>query len=132
MRYFKFTKLVRDKIVEHMKSNNQESFGVRVLDNEEYIKELSKKVIEEAQELDNVTNLEELKEELADVQEVMDYLRKALGMSDEDIKKYQEKKIEKNGGFDSKFFVDHVGVEDDNQWLDYYLKNPNKYPEIKK
>ena len=131
MRYFRYAKLVRDKIIEHMKSNNQITYGVRILNDEDYIKELLKKVIEEAQELDNVTDMEDLKEELADVQEVLDYLKKLLGMTDEDVKKYQEKKILKNGGFNDKIYVDYVGVEEDNQWLDYYLKNPGKYPEIK-
>ena len=130
MRYFKFAKLVRDKIIGHMKADNQIPYGVKILDDAEYIKKLSKKLVEEANELINITDTKELKKELSDVQEVIDCLRSALHMSHEDMKKYQEKKIQKNGSFKKRMYIEYIGIKEDDAWVDYYKKIPNKHPEI--
>ncbi|MCD4704500.1 nucleoside triphosphate pyrophosphohydrolase [bacterium] len=131
MRYFKFNKLVRDKIVDDMGNYNIIPYGIKVLNDKEYIKELSRKIIEEAKELNNISSIEDLKEELADVQEVIDCLKKVLKMNNKDIEKYQKKKIKKFGAFKKRTYIEYVGSEQDNKWINYYLENPDKYPEIK-
>ena len=132
MKYFKFEKLIRDKIVDSMKQNGQIPIGVKVLNDSDYVKELAIKVAEEANELADVSDIEKLKEEFADVQEVMNYLRKALNLSEKDIKEYQKKKKMKNGGFEKRIYLEAVGVPKDNKWYEYYLQNPEKYPKIPK
>lgn len=131
MRYFKFEKLVRDNIVPQMVNNNQEPRGTRRLDDDEFITELIKKVLEEVEEMQNIKSKEELKYELADVYEVLDYIKNTLNISDSEIAKLKEQKREKNGGFDERMYIEDVGVEEDCKWLQYYLDNPDKYSEVK-
>jgi hypothetical protein len=72
----------------------------------------------------------EVTKELADVQEVLDNLLEVLGVSKEEFSEIQKKKNEKAGSFKKKQYIDSVGVEENSEWLGYYLKNPDKYPEI--
>ena len=65
-----FNKLVRDKIPDIIKSNGENSI-TRVLEDEEYRKELYKKLLEETDEVIKSQNMEETLEELADVLEVL-------------------------------------------------------------
>jgi predicted house-cleaning noncanonical NTP pyrophosphatase (MazG superfamily) len=130
MKRFKVAKLVRDKIVDNMKASNQLPKGIKKLDDDEYLKELVIKVVEEAQEMQNFENLQELKEELADVQEVLDYIIKELNLSSKEIKDIQKKKIEKNGGFEKRIYLEEVDMEESNDWFDYYDSHPKKYPKI--
>jgi predicted house-cleaning noncanonical NTP pyrophosphatase (MazG superfamily) len=132
MKYFQVSKLVRDKIVDNMIKNNQETFGVRKLDDEEYFEELKKKLQEELEEFLNAEGEEKLRDELVDVLEVIDYLKKALKIKDKDIDEKKAEKEQKNGGFKERIYLESVGMEENNPWFDYYIKNPDKYPLIEK
>lgn len=132
MRYFKYAKLVRDKILPQMQQNQQVARGVKKLNNEEFINELIKKVLEEASEMRNFTDHEDLKNELADVYEVLDYLKTTLNLTEEELSIRKQQKTNKSGSFNERTYIENVGVEEDNQWLKYYCENPQKYPEIKK
>lgn len=130
MKYFRFAKLVRDKIPEYMEADNQMLFGVRRLGDAEYIKELSKKVIEEARELASADNFEDIKEELADIQEILDCLKKALKIDEIDMKEIQGRKIDKNSAFNKRIYIGYIGCKDDSKWTDYYMENQDRYPQI--
>jgi len=132
MKYFQFKKLVRDKIVDNMKEENQNPKGVRILEDKEYLEELKTKLIEEVEEFEAVTNEKEMVEELADVQEVIEYIKKVLKIKDVDFEKYQKKKIKKSGGFKKRIYLESVGIKEDSKWFKYFQKNPDKYPPIKK
>ena len=67
-----YQKLVRDKIPEIIKNNNETPI-TRILSNEEYKKELEKKLLEEYQEVIEATGQDRL-EELADMLEIITYL----------------------------------------------------------
>lgn len=127
---FRTNILVRDKRIEEM-----ESIGILVdykkLSQEEYIKALRKKVVEEAQEVADEENRDKLVYELADLREVVQALTKALKITDSEISAAQNKKREKSGGFAEKHFTNFVEIENDNPAITYYLQRPNKYPEIK-
>lgn len=131
MKYFQFNKLVRDKIVDNMKKSGQETIGVRTLKDKEYLEELKKKLREETEEFLNVKDKSKLKEELADIQEVIDYIKKVLNMKNSDFKKFKDEKIEKTGGFDKRIYLESVGIREDSEWLEYFMKNKDKYPETK-
>lgn len=131
MKYFQFNKLVRDKIVENMKKSGQKTIGVRTLKDKEYLEELKKKLREETEEFLNVKDKSKLKEELADIQEVIDYIKKVLNMKNSDFKKFKDEKIEKTGGFDKRIYLESVGIREDSEWLEYFMKNKDKYPETK-
>jgi predicted house-cleaning noncanonical NTP pyrophosphatase (MazG superfamily) len=131
MKQFKFSKLVRDHIVEKMISNDQQPQGVRKLGKKEFLKELKNKLLEESKELLLVENLEETKEEIADIYEVLSYIKQIVNLSDNELSKLVLKKRNVNGGFDKKIYISSVKLEENNKWINYYLANPNKYPLIK-
>ena len=129
MRKFRFSKLVRDNIVGAIVANGNNPIW-RTLQNDEYIYELKKKLAEEASELVSADSDETIKE-LADVQEIIDNLLKALKVSKKELAQAQKEKNNKNGSFRKRQYIDLVEVEDNASEIEYYLKFPNKYPEVK-
>jgi len=130
MRYFRYKKLVRDKIVESMKNNGQKPLGVKILDDKMFMQELIKKLIEESIEMLQVNDIDELKEELSDVVEIINYLKKTLKLSDKRLAELLKLKKDKNGGFDKRLFLDRVGIPEENNRIGYYLNNQDRYPEV--
>jgi predicted house-cleaning noncanonical NTP pyrophosphatase (MazG superfamily) len=130
MHKFKVAKLVRDKIAKEMIAN--EKAGHRVLNDKEYIEELKKKILEEVKELLPVKKKDKIIKELADIQEIIDAMIKALKVSKKELRAKQKKENEKSGAFKTRLYVESIELGDDHPWLDYYLRNPKKYPKIKK
>ena len=62
---------------------------------EEYIKELNKKLLEESHEFIEENDVEEL----ADIMEVIESIMKVKKITWEDVKEKQEKKRDEKGGF---------------------------------
>ncbi len=129
MRKFRFNKLVRDKIVDGMRSVGGKP-NHRVLNNEEFKIELIRKIQEEAKEFELQPN-DDIVELLADVQEVLDTLRKTFNISPEAVIHKQKEKIEKNGGFENLDYVGTIDCPNDYPWISFYEANSEKYPEIK-
>ena len=99
-----FNKLVRDKIPEIIESNN-ETCETRILQDEEYIIELNKKLLEEANEVVSATNKEDTLEELADLYEVILAKLDTLQSNIDEIKEIAEAKTKKRGAFKKKIFL---------------------------
>lgn len=99
-----FNKLVRDNIKDIIENKGEVTY-TKVLDDEEYKKELNEKLLEEASEVINSKTKEELIEELADLSEVILAISKANDIIYEDIEKERIKKKELKGGFDKKIFL---------------------------
>ena len=100
-----YNKLVRDKIPEIIE-NDVETPVVRVLNDNEYKKELEKKLKEEYEEVLLAKDKKERLEELADMLEV---IRTLALLEDEDIQSViniMDKKREKRGGFTKKLFLE--------------------------
>ena len=101
-------KLIRDKIPEIIEKTG-EKYKVRTLDNEEYKKELLKKIAEEAKEvLDTTGDRKELVKELGDVLEVIDHLISAFELDKTEIEKVKQERKESRGGFDKKLFLEYT------------------------
>ena len=101
-------KLIRDKIPEIIEETGV-NYKVRTLDNEEYKKELLKKIVEEAKEvLETDGKKEELNKELGDVLEVIDHLTSAFGLDKEEIEKVKQERKGSRGGFDKKLFLEYT------------------------
>ena len=101
-------KLVRDKIPEIIEKTSKK-YKVRTLDNEEYKKELLKKIAEEAKEvLDTEGDKKEITKELGDVLEVIDHLVDAFDLNKKEIEKVKEERKESRGGFDKKLFLEYT------------------------
>lgn len=96
-----FNKLVRDKIPEIIKANG-EIPTVRILDDEEYVQELNKKLKEEVNEYLTDGNVEEL----ADIEEVLRALLELKGVSYDNFDKMREEKCEKRGAFKERIFLE--------------------------
>lgn len=103
----KYNKLVRDKIPEVIKSNGSKPI-TRIMDDNEYEKELLMKLLEETNEVLSAKTNEEILEECADVTEVIFSIVELKGYSIEDLLETRKQKFEKRGGFKEKIFLENV------------------------
>ncbi len=101
-----YNKLVRDKIPEIIESNGEVPI-THILSDEEYKKELEKKLYEEYQEVLNATGKNRI-EELADMLEIMKYLAKLENATLDDVLAIANAKSSKRGAFDKKIFLENV------------------------
>ena len=93
-----YNKLVRDNIPDHLDAKGI-SYEKRIADVEEYKKELIKKLDEEIKEFLEIKNTEEL----ADIIEVIEALRKLPEFSD--VEEVRIKKLKDKGGFEKKIIL---------------------------
>lgn len=105
-----YNKLVRDNIPKIIATGGKK-FSSRVLNNEEYIKELKTKSFEELNEYVNTNNDSDAIEELADLLEIIHALAECHGGTIETVEEVRRQKAEKRGGFKEKIFL--IEVEDD-------------------
>ena len=89
-------KLVRDKIPEIIIADGKKPI-TRILDNDEYLQELDKKLNEEIAEYQADKSIEEM----ADVLEVLFSICEARGHSVEELMAVRDSKREKCGGFEN-------------------------------
>lgn len=99
-----YNKLIRDKIADKIKNNNEEC-ETRELDDEEFEQELLKKINEEASALSRVRSRVEFLDELADLDMVIDEIKRIQNITSDEILEAKKKNIEKKGGFDKKLFL---------------------------
>lgn len=102
-----YNKLVRDKIPEIIKSNNDGEAITRVLNDEEYKKALEDKLYEEYQEVLSSSKEDRL-EELADMLEVIIHLAALEESNLERIIEIEEEKKRKRGGFEKRLYLEKV------------------------
>ena len=93
-------KLVRDNIPEIIRSKGGECV-VRIMGDDEYRKELIKKMHEEINEFDT----DNTAEELADIFEVFTTLIKCSGYTENEIINIADKKRKQNGGFEKRLYM---------------------------
>lgn len=98
-----YNKLVRDKIPEIIKSEGRE-VKARTLTNEEYKKELNKKLKEEVREYLENNNVEEL----ADIVEVVYGILNSMDITIEEFEKIRKGKVKKRGAFNKKIFLEEA------------------------
>lgn len=98
-----FNKLVRDKIIDIIKSKG-ENPKYHILGEDEYIAELHRKLFEEAGEFAE----EDSPEELADLLEVVYTIAKVKNIDLEEVEKIRLTKREKRGGFDDMIYLEGV------------------------
>ena len=98
-----YNKLVRDKIPEIILKDN-ELPTTRVLNDEEYIKELNRKLQEEVNEYLEEENIEEM----VDILEVIRAILEHKGVTYDEIEEKRIKKSKKRGGFKEKIFLEKV------------------------
>lgn len=100
-----YNKLVRDNIPEIMKADNSEP-TIRILDDEEFIIELFKKLQEESEELIQVKGDKlEMQKEIGDIYEVIDAIINYYNLNIKEINKLKQERKIKRGGFSKKIFL---------------------------
>lgn len=104
---YTYNKLVRDRIPENINSEPGRKSQYRILDDTEYLKELNRKILEEANEFIEENSIEEL----GDLMEVINAIMKLKGYSIEEVNKVIKSKAEKKGAFDNKIFLEYVDEE---------------------
>ena len=92
-------KLVRDKIPEIIKNDGKTPI-IEILSNEDYLKELDKKLNEEVAEYQADKSIEEM----ADVLEVLFAICEGRGHTVAELMQVREAKLEKRGGFKYKIY----------------------------
>ena len=100
-----YPKLVRDNIPNIIKSKIGKEPSTKILNDEEFLRYLAKKMIEESTEVQHSIEYGNMQEELADVQELIDTMLKFKGWTREDIAKTQKEKKAKNGGFEKRILL---------------------------
>lgn len=128
---FYLQKLVRDKVVKKCLDDEEVLHTeCRILDKQEFRRELLRKVHEEADEipLDDNQRDESLKE-LADLQEVVDALRQDFGFSIEQVQEEMARKKQDKGGFDKRHYIKYHDLADDSKWVEIFRAQPEKYRE---
>ncbi|ARA99447.1 MULTISPECIES: nucleoside triphosphate pyrophosphohydrolase [Geobacillus] len=105
-----YNKLVRDRIPAIIEQAGK-TFTTRILNEEEYKKELQKKAFEELEEYVQAMTDEAAIEELADVLEIVHALAACHGASIEQVEQIRVKKAEERGGFREKIFLVEVRDE---------------------
>ncbi len=103
MEKFYHKKLIRDKIPEIIKANNGK-YELRVMEKDEFRKELKKKLVEESKELIEAEK-SELGKELADVLEIIKSIAESENISFELIEEKQEQRRQERGGFKKRLFL---------------------------
>ena len=98
-----YNKLVRDKIPEIILKDN-ELPSTRILNDEEYIQELNKKLQEEVNEYLEA----EIIEEMVDILEVIRAILEHKGVTYEEIEEKRIKKATKRGAFKEKIYLEKV------------------------
>ena len=115
-----YNKLVRDKMVDIYERDVKEQttatdYKVRYMEKEETLDRLKDKLLEEAQEVfEAYSNPDKthLKEELADVIEVIDAILYHNNLSLPEVLEIRDKKKEKKGGFEKGVYLESIDYID--------------------
>lgn len=102
-----YNKLVRDKIPEIIDKSGKNCL-IGVLNNQEYLAQLDKKLDEEISEFRQTPNVEEL----ADIIEVIYAIASARGISSDEIESARLEKLRERGGFAKRIFLKEVSLSD--------------------
>ena len=104
---YTYNKLVRDKIPEDIDSEQGRKCKYRILDDKEYLKELNRKILEEANEFIEENSIEEL----GDLMEVINAIMILKGYNMKEVEKVMKTKEERKGAFNNKIFLEYVDEE---------------------
>jgi predicted house-cleaning noncanonical NTP pyrophosphatase (MazG superfamily) len=115
-----YNKLVRDKMLDIFKHDieneiSAKGYAARHLTREETLEELKNKLLEEAQEVFEAygKDPEHLKEEIADLIEVIDAILYHNGIELKDVLAIRDAKKAKKGGFETGLFLEHIDYFDE-------------------
>jgi len=100
----KYDKLIRDNIPEIIKEAGWLP-TIRILKKSEFLNAIKKKISEEAGELIRAKDKKEIADEIIDIQELLDALASESKLTKAELKKLQNTKRKKRGGFKKRLFL---------------------------
>ena len=104
---YTYNKLVRDRIPEEINKEPGQKCKYRILNDEEYLKELNKKIVEEANEFAEENSIEEL----GDLMEVINAIMNIKGYNIEEVNQVMRDKENRKGAFNNKIYLEYVDEE---------------------
>jgi len=102
-----YNKLVRDRIPEIITKDGNTA-DIIILSEESFKQAIKDKLIEEATEVANAQNRDDILSELADLQEVMDSIKQIYNINTLEVNTIQAVKALQRGKFDKKIFLKTV------------------------
>jgi len=111
MKIIKYNKLIRDKIPAIIKRDRGIP-KISRLNNKRFIKELKKKLIEEAIELQKVKGNKDILNELADALEILQSIARVEKIKWPEVENKRAMKNKERGGFKKKIFLKEVRMPD--------------------
>lgn len=115
---YKYNKLVRDKIPQNIEKIGKKC-NYYILGEDEYKKELDKKLLEEANEF----IVDHSIEEMADLIEVIEAIKKSYNLENKEIEKIRLTKNIEKGSFEEKLYLVQVQEEINNEIEDKNKEN---------
>ena len=94
-----YPKLVRDRIPDIITSDDKTVVYRKLIDDNEYIEQLNNKLLEEVNEYIEARDKNNIKEELADILEVVYSIGKQYSISEEELSNYRKYKSNIKGSF---------------------------------
>ncbi len=120
-------KLARDFVESSCKNKNIKTTS-RLLKKEELVHAFKAKIIEEAEEVSEALDKNELIEELGDLMEVIESFMKTADIDPLAVKKSRELKKNQIGGFETGLYLEYIEVALDSPDFTRYSSRPHKYP----
>ncbi len=124
---FKLGILVRDLRPDKLRESGI-TVKSKTLTDEQYFSELLRKVVEEANEVAQAKNVDELISEIGDLQAVIKAIADYKKISSKQIENAAQNKRLNLGEFKEKQFIEYVEMDETNPDLNYYLTHSDKYP----
>ena len=120
-KYLKFEKLIRDKNPQTIKNSGGECCYYN-LENDEFIKNLKLKLVEEAKEVQEAKNIDEVADEIGDVIDVLKMLIKVAKIRKFKIWNSRRKKAKFRGKFKKGVYCKYVKIPIDvnEKWMYKY------------
>lgn len=99
-----YNKLCRDKIPDIIAGKGFEC-DVREVDHDEFRREITRKIFEEASGVSNHSGKESLLKELADLMITIDAVKKEYGVTEAELTGAIEKSVEEKGGYEDMLYL---------------------------
>jgi predicted house-cleaning noncanonical NTP pyrophosphatase (MazG superfamily) len=100
-----YNKLCRDKIPEIIHGKGFDCDVREVTDDDEYKREIVRKVYEEASGVTNHSGREHMVEEIADLIITLESLKKAFAVSDDEVSAAITRSLEEKGSYDKRLYL---------------------------
>ena len=106
-----YNKLVRDRIPEIIQKEGNTA-DIIILSEESFIQAIKEKLIEEANEVLNADNRDDVLSELADLREVMDAIKQIYNINTLEVNTIQAVKALQRGKFEKRLYLKSVSEKE--------------------